>query len=431
MVSLLAVPLLIAVNAFFVIAEYGLVAVRSGQIEQLKTTRPRAAAALRHLKLRMGSSIGTIQICITMTNLMLGWIGEPAMTTLLQMPFGELAQSPAFRPISIGLSFIIVTLLTVVLSEMVPKAVTLQYTLPLACLTAPVIVVIQTLLRPLVWIMDTMANITTCVLGLGNVNIAEGSVSAEEFRHITAEAAASGTLTVRERSLILNSLTLGRRTATDVMVPRVRAHYLDIQFSMEQNLASINSYLFGRMPLCDGGMDHVIGVVYTKEFFPAYAEMPDSSVLLLIARPPMFAPMTIALDKLLQRFRDDKTHMMFLVDEHGGVAGIVTLTDVIHELLGPILEGEDARILTRDEKGLIITGDMPITHLADHLNRPGWCSAAEVRSVGGLMLARMGHVPQADELIEIDGVSLYAHKTTPRSIEQVRVTADSIIPRQM
>ncbi len=420
--QLLAVPFLIAINAFFVVAEYALVSLRTGQIEELRKKRPGVARTLRALKDRLASAIGTIQICITMTNLMLGSIGEPAMTQVLQMLFRGLPDTPLTQAISVTLSFIIVTLLTVVLSELVPKAVTLQYTLPLACIIARPIALIQRLLKPLVWIMDTSANVTTRLMGLGNVNIADVSVTAEELQHITADAEASGNLTSRERTLILNSLTLGRRDASEIMVPRVRVNYLDVQRTMKENLAALSSYLFSRMPLCDGGMDHVIGVVYTKEFLTAIDETEnDSSVLLLIARPPVFAPVTLQLDRLLTRFHDDKAHLMFLVDEHGGVQGIVTLTDVVNELVGPMHEGDDIRILHRSESELIVKGDMPISHLADHLNRPNWHPKTDARSVGGLLVQRSRHFPRDGESIEVDGVQLFAHKTNGRTVEQVRV----------
>jgi putative hemolysin len=207
------------------------------------------------------------------------------------------------------------------------------------------------------------------------------------------------------------------------MVPRVRVSYLDIQRSMQDNLDAISSYLFSRMPLCDGGMDHVIGVVYTKEFLTAFQETDDSSVLLLIARNPVFTHVTIELDRLLTRFHDDKTHLMFLVDERGSVHGIVTLTDVVNELLGPMHEGQDARIVSRSADGMIVKGDMPISHVAEHIQRPGWGSDADVRSIGGLMTAMLGRVAHNGDKIEVHGVTLIAHKSNGRSVEEVRIIA--------
>jgi putative hemolysin len=263
------------------------------------------------------------------------------------------------------------------------------------------------------------------MLGLGTVNIEDAAVTVEELRHITADAAESGNLTLRERTLILNSLTLGRRAAAEIMVPRVRVNYLDVQRTMKENLDAISSYLFSRMPLCDGGMDNVIGVVYTKEFLTAVEETEgDSSVLLLIARPPVFAPVTIAMDRLLARFHDDKTHLMFLVDEHGGVQGIVTLTDVVNELVGPMHEGEDARVISKTDTEITVRGEMPISHLADHLNRPEWRPETEARSIGGLLVDRLGRMPRTNESILIDGFRLTAHKCNGRSVEEVRVVIE-------
>jgi CBS domain containing-hemolysin-like protein len=420
--SLLAVPFLIALNAFFVVAEYAIVAVRTGQIEQLRVRRPRAAASVAALKQRMSPAIGTIQICITMTNLLLGSIGEPAMTRMILAIVGGVVAGPTMHGISVALSFVVVTLLTVVLSELVPKAVTLRYTLPLAALTARPILLIQKIFAPLVWLMEAMANATTVMLGLGRVDLVGETVTAEELKHIATEAADSGNLTTRERSLVLNSLTFGRRAASEIMVPRVRVMHLDIRRTMHENFAAISSYLFSRMPLCDGGMDHVIGVIYTKEFLTAYQETDDASVLLLIAHKPVFVPVRLPLDAVLQRFHDERVHMLFLVDEHGGAAGVVTLTDVVSELLGPMHEGDDERIISRSDDGLIVKGEMPIAHLADHLNKPGWPGATEMRSVGGLVVSQFGRVPVEGEEVEIEGVLLRCHKCSKRLVDEVFVS---------
>jgi putative hemolysin len=136
--------------------------------------------------------------------------------------------------------------------------------------------------------------------------------------------------------LILRSLTIGRRMAREIMVPRVRVAHLDLKRSMEANREVMNAHLFSRLPLCNGGMDNVIGVVPTKEFLSAYHAAADSSVLSLIAQPPVFMPRSVTLERLLEAFHEKRTQLIFLVDEYGGVEGIVTLKDVVDELLEPI-----------------------------------------------------------------------------------------------
>src|SRR5688572_20950801 len=184
---LLAVPLLIALNAFFVAAEYTLVAIRPAQIEGLRGRRSRRTAdAIESLKSRAADAIGTIQVCITMTNLLLGWIGEPAMAQALHAILGPLlnhVSQQVFNAVSITLSFIVVTLLTVVFSELLPKALTLRYVPTTAVLTAVPILGIRRVVRPLVWLMNKMANAVTVPLGLGRVDDEHTErVTAEEIR---------------------------------------------------------------------------------------------------------------------------------------------------------------------------------------------------------------------------------------------------------
>jgi CBS domain containing-hemolysin-like protein len=337
---LLSVPLLIALNAFFVAAEYAVVSLRSAQIIALKNAgRVRVASAMSRLKADMPSAIGAIQVCITMTNLLLGWLGEPAMSHLLGIvlrPLDVVLPAHVSTIVSTTISFLSVTLLTVVLSELLPKALTLQHTLLVARLTAIPMQWVMTLTRPLVWIMNGMASFVTRVLGLGPVRI-EGEVhTADEIMVIATEAAQAGRLTQRERSLILNSLSLGKKTAEQIMVPRVQTAALNLKKSMEENFHVVDASLFSRLPLTNGDMDHVIGVIHTKEFLTAYHSGGDVSLLPLIAEPPVFAPATLRLDQLIQSFHENRARMIFLVDERGGIEGIVTLTDVFDELLAQL-----------------------------------------------------------------------------------------------
>ncbi len=336
--SLPAVPLLILLNAFFVAAEYALVAIREAQIETLHERGwRRAATAMAALKLRPADAIGAIQVCITMTNLLLGWIGEPAMSQTLYALLGPLARripDEVFTPLATVLSFLVVTLLTVVFSELLPKALTLRSVQPVAVLTAVPMHAIGRAIRPLVWLMNALANTVTRPLGLGRVQDMEReSATAQDIIHLTQQAAADGQLNVPERDVILNTLALGKRTARQIMIPRTQVAYLDMRWTMQRNREGMEEHLYSRMPLCDGGLDHVIGVVRTKEFLTAYEDAADTRVLSLIALKVVYIPETLPVDRLLTAFREQNVQVMFVVDEHGGVEGIITLRDVVDELL--------------------------------------------------------------------------------------------------
>lgn len=434
--SLLAVPFLIAMNAFFVAAEYALVAIRGHQIEGLRLGgKIRSATAMARLKADPAGAIGAIQVCITMTNLLLGYIGEPAMSQVLRKVFAPLTDfMPAvvFEAISFGLSFIIVTLLTVVFSELLPKALTLRYVPPVVVLTAVPVSWILRGTKPLVWLMNSMANLVTRPLGLGRVDEMEKEWhTAEDIRLITSEAARHGALTARERSLIFNSLGLGGRTARQIALPRMRVAYLDVQKSMDENRRVMNEYLYSRLPLCNGGLDNVIGVVHTKEFLSAYHAEADSSVLSLIAQPAVYAPENTPLDKLLALFHERQTQLVFLVDEYGGVEGIVTLKDVVDELLAhsPAIskkaedksEGAGEAEKLPAAEPMDIAGDTPLHELVERLGQDGWGADERVVTIGGLIAARIGRVPISGEKIEVDGVQMHIIESDGRAVRRVNI----------
>ena len=336
LLQLALLPLLILANAFFVAAEYAVIAVRRGQIAALKRSGSRSAGFLVRLRENLAATLGGIQICITMANLLLGWIGEPAVTQVLMKllsPLGMALPELYARGISTAVAFVIVTLATVILSELLPKALTLQHTLLIARYIAGPLLLILMVIRPLVWVMDRSANLLSRSLGLGEVRIEELPASIEELKAIARDAGERGSLRPQEQALILNTLGLSELSGEDVMVPRVKVAYLDLQRSMEQNREVMEQYLYSRLPLCNGSMDSVVGVVYTKEFLAAYPEGSDSPVLQLICRPAIFAPSNVTLDRLLALFLEKNSRMIILVDEYGGVDGLVTLTDVMNQLL--------------------------------------------------------------------------------------------------
>ena len=449
--GLAAVPVLILLNAFFVAGEYAVVAARGTHLAGLRARgHRRAADAMERLKADPASAIGAIQVCITMTNLLLGWIGEPAVGAVLARALGPLAgvlPGPVFRGTSFVLSFVAVTFLTVVLSELLPKALTLRYVPAVVALTAVPVTFVLAGTKPLVWLMNATANAITRPLGLGTVQGAEREWhTAEEIRSIVSEAARHGELSPRERSLVLNSLALGRRTARQVLVPRVRVQHLDLTWPLARNRAVIDAYLHEYFPLCNGGLDKVTGIVSAREFLTAYFAEPelgsagDSTVLQLIARPAVFAPDTVSLDRLLVVFDERRTQMLMLVDEHGGLEGICTLNDVVDELVGDprVPASRDAEPTTPESLAPAAAGDpqasapptqpfdvdgaLPLHELAARLGDPrSWADEAVV-TVAGLVAKRLGRIPVTGDVVREPRAELRVLESDGRAAQRVRVT---------
>lgn len=338
--SLLTVPLLIAANAFLVVAEYVVVAIRPHQIEGLrKRGRTRLVRAIESLKGDAASAIGAIQVGITMTNLLLGWIGEPAMTWLLLWTFAPIVElAPRLlRPVSTVLSFFLVTFLTVVFSELLPKALTIRFVVAAAAVTAIPITILRRVLSPLVWLMNKTANAVTVPLRLGRIeDLEETPITADELRYLAAEAAENGSVTVRTSLMIANAIRLPGKRAHAIMVHRFQVDVVDLACSMEQNRQVVQSRFHTRFPLCDGGTDHVIGIITAKEFVEAYYQQADISVLRLLAQGVTFVPESLPLDRLIEAFHQNKTEMLIVVSEYGSTQGIVTLRDVVDELFPPL-----------------------------------------------------------------------------------------------
>ncbi len=435
MIHLLFVPFLIALNAFFVAAEYAVVAARPLHVESLRCRGYRTASkALGRLRRDPASAIGAIQVCITATNLALGWIGEPAMTRVLTWALGPIAAAVpdvVFRPVSVVLSFMVVTLLTVVFSELLPKALTLRYVETAAMLTAAPVVAIGAAVSPLVWLMNSMANLVTLPLGLGRVEkMEEETVNVEELRLLATEAAAGGVLTGYERSLILNTLALNHRRANHIMVPRLQVAYLDLRKSMEENRATIDARMFTRLPLCDGGLDQVVGLVHIKRFLAAQNAQGDISVLQLIADEPVFAPETSTIGQVLALFHEKRTEFVVLVDEYGGVAGILTLQDVVDDLFGVV---DESKALLREAQRTdilpghvagkrVVRGDLPVHELARLLMRPDWpADATSAATVAGLVQSRLGDIGKKGDEVQIDGIALRVTQSDGRAIRLLEV----------
>jgi putative hemolysin len=351
----------------------------------------------------------------------------------------------AFTALSTGLSFVLVTLLTVVFSELLPKALTLRFVEPAARFTAVPVLAIQRAIFPLVWVMNATANAVTRPLGLGRVEDFENQqVTMDELRLMANQAAADGVVTPRERALILNSMAIGLRTARQIMVPRVKVAFLDVRRSMDENLEVTNQFLFNRIPLCDGGLDNVLGVVRTSEFLAAYYAQGDSAVLPLLAVPPVFVPESVTLDKLLETFHDRRTQVVFLVDEYGGVEGVVTLRDVFDELLGEsaaapaqrtpaVPEIATAEAVPAIDGELAVPGDTPVHELAQRLRLVAWparrrVSPSSAVTVGGLLVAHFQHIPRPGEEAEIDGVRLRVLDSDRRAVKRVAVRVEGVPP---
>jgi CBS domain containing-hemolysin-like protein len=421
---------LIVINGFFVTVEFALVKVRSSQIDQLAGQGSWAAKLTSKALDRLDFYLSASQIGITVTSLVLGramhdWV-EPWVQAgfdrlrLPSTPFVVMGVSIAIVPL-VALS--IVTFLHMALGEQAPKNLAIRAPKALALLTAPPLVVLSYVFSPIIWLLNKASNLTLWGLGLGQTSTAELSHTEEELRLIVAESVAGGHLSRTERMMIENVLNLEEKTARRVMVPRPDIVYLSLSRAFDENLRLARQTGHTRFPLCEDDLSTVIGMIHVKDIFRAGTYQQNGRVdLRQLARKTPFLPVSLRLDQLLLEFQRNRVHLAMLLDEYGSVVGMVTLENVLEELVGPIqdeFDRETPLIVPVGEGVFEIDASCPLDVLAET------CAVeipeTDAETVGGLVLDRLGRLANPGDSVMIDGHRLTVLRADPTRIRSIRL----------
>ncbi|HJQ97122.1 MAG TPA: hemolysin family protein [Candidatus Polarisedimenticolaceae bacterium] len=414
----------VAINAFFVAAEFAIVRVRATRIEELVGSGVRRAAAARDVLRRLDDSISACQLGITLASLALGWIGEPAFAHLLEPAFAFLgaASAAAAHTLAIAVSFFIIMFLHVVLGELVPKTIAITHAENTALLVAWPLRLFRFLFYPLIAFMNGTANLAVRAMGLTPPSEASLAHSEAELRMILAVSRRSGALSEAHGRLLSAALDFPDRAVRQLMVPRADILYLDLKWGYDENRRKALEYGHTRFPLCDGGVDHVIGIVHVKDLFMAAETAPPN--LRALARPPLYFPESASIQQVLARFQKQRVHLGIVVDEYGGTAGLVTLEDVLEELIGEIqdeFDQESPRVQKLPDGRLLIDASMTVSEL-ESIADVHEDFDEEVDTVGGLVLARLGRIARVGDAIAFGGRRIEVARTRGRRILRVFVS---------
>jgi CBS domain containing-hemolysin-like protein len=340
--GLVAIAALVLMNAYFVATEFALVAVRSTQIELWVAEGRRGAQAAAQAVERLDDAIAATQLGITLASIGLGFVGEPVLARMLEPLLASIGldSSYAIHTVALAISFSIVTFLHVVVGELAPKAIALDHPGPVALACAQPLLVFGRVFRPVLWLMNGAGNLLVRALGVRRVGEAVDVHSAEELSLLVAESRAAGAIRPYAGRMLGNVFRLGRTRLRDVMIPRERVVAIDRGIDSDALLDLIKVSGFTRIPVHDGGLDHVIGILHTKDLFQIYA---DRRVVILedAIRPAVFFPSDLSLVNALRRFRRGRQHLAIVRDEGGPVIGVLTLEDVLEQIVGDIEDEHD------------------------------------------------------------------------------------------
>jgi CBS domain containing-hemolysin-like protein len=415
------------VNAFFVAAEYAIVRVRATRIEDLVGRGVRRASAVREVLRTLDRSISACQLGITLASLGLGWIGEPAFAHLIAGAFAGTARigPAAAHSAAVAMSFLLITFLHVVLGELVPKTIAIAHAESTALLLAWPLRLFRFLLYPLIAFMNGSANLTVRLIGLRPPAAATLAHSEAELRMILAVSRKSGVLSESHGRLLANALDFPDRAVRQIMVPRGDILYLDLARSYAENVSRAREYGHTRLPLCDGSMDRVLGIVHIKDLFVAPPPSVGAPDLRALARAPLFVPANAKIQQVLTQFQRGKQHLGIVVDEYGGTAGLVTLEDVLEELIGDIqdeFDQEAPRIQPLPDGRVLVDASMTVSDFEDAVGvREEF--EEDVDTVGGLVLARLGRLARVGDAVPFGGRRLEVARVRGRRILRVAVSA--------
>jgi CBS domain containing-hemolysin-like protein len=411
------------VNAFFVAAEYSFVRVRGTQLqEEIEAGSARARKAMQIL-MSLDSYISAIQLGVTLAALGLGLVGEPVVARFLEPVFEPLAAvSPVLvTVVSFLIAFALVTYCTVVIAELAPKYLALDRALALALWTAYPLDVFHSVMRPFIGVINGSALGIVRLFGVSPG--AEAQAHSAEERMLVAASTRKGILQESERVLVGNALDFAETLVRQVMVPRTEIVAVPEDTTVAGVVELLRQSPFTRIPVYRDDLDHIVGVIHVKDVVGAAPEKPVRDLM----RKPLYLPETAHLDRALAQFRRERVQLAIVIDEFGGTAGLVTLEDVIEELVGEVQDEFDREVpMLREENGVfLINGLMPLSELRERLGMD--LEGESYDTVGGMVFGRLGRLAQVGDTLDIEGYRFTVTAVDGRRVAQVK--AKKLPPR--
>jgi putative hemolysin len=384
-------------NALFVAAEYSLVTARRARLEERARAGSGPAAVALRLMDQPVRFISTVQVGITVFGILMGAVGEPLISGF----FGGSVP----RIVSFLVAFLVLTYLSVVVGELVPKAVALQRAERLAIVLARPLDLLGTLLHPLVWVLDTSASGIARLLRVPPARAGLTASTEEDIRHLVAEAEDVGAIETAEEEMVYKVFDFADKEAHEVMVPRPQVVALSVGLPAQEALAAVIDSPYTRYPVYRGSMDDVLGILHVRDLFKAlYNSGIDNVEIEGLVRPAYVVPETKDLAALLAEFRKTNQHMAIVVDEYGGVAGIVTLEDLLEEIVGEIEDEYDLPDESVEQlaNGRIrIDGTFPIDDFNEQFGRE--LPQEDFHTVAGFVFGQLGRAPEQGDEVVWDG----------------------------
>jgi len=424
--KLASVPLLVLLNGFFVAAEFALVKIRDTQLEMLVARGHRSAKVARHIVKNLDAALSATQLGITLASLGLGWVGKPVFVVLLTPALAHFdldAEQVDWLAFAVG--FTVITFLHIVAGELAPKSLAIQKPLPTSLWVARPLDWFYKLLYPAIWLLNHAAFWLLRRCGLHPVSGSELVHSEEEIRLIIGQSRRHTHGPTLGQDIALNAFALRHLHAREVMRPRQEIVALNTEASIAECLALADQTRYSRFPLCEGSnLDRTIGVVNAKDIVALRHEARCGRDLATAARKIIFVPETARLEKLLSLFLQRKQHFALVVDEYGGTVGMVTLENVLEELVGPIqdeFDQEESLLRQTGESAWELHGSLPAHRLGELVGaKPD--EIGDITTASGWITQRLGRFPRVGDAVNFGPWELRIDAMTGTRVRQMKLT---------
>lgn len=422
-INLLAVAVLIMFTAFFVMAEFAIVKVRSTQLEPHIESGKKSAIAAKKVVTHLDEYLSACQLGITITALGIGRLAEPTFERLLHPVVGSFPLSDALvTTVSIVISFAFATFLHVVIGELAPKTLAIQKAEQVTLFVARPLMWFYRLLYPFIWFLNGSARLLTRSVGLRPMSGHEVSHSEEELRLILADSFKSGEINQSEMMYVNNIFDFDERVAREIMVPRTEMVYFSKEDSFEENLEIIREGQFTRYPVADEDKDNIVGLVNLKEVFTGQFDDDKPGTIEKYIRPIIHVSEGTPIKQLLLKMQKERIHMAIVNDEYGGTAGLVTVEDILEEIVGDIRdefdEDEVPDIEEIDESTIIVSGKLNLEDVNDHLGI--FLSDEEMDTIGGWFFTNNLDA-EVGTSMEADGYEFILEEKDGFQIKRIRI----------
>jgi len=422
--ELLLVFALILANGFFSGAEMAIVASRRGRLRQLAEAGDAAARTALDLASSPDQFLPTVQIGITLVGTLAAAYGGDSLVSDLAAwitAHGPPTLAAVARPIALTVFVVLLSFVTLLFGELVPKRLALRRAEDFARVAAPVMKLFARCTRPLVWLLGAS---TSAVLRLLGARHPEGpTVSVDDIEHLLEAGRAEGVLEAVEQAVATEALRLGERTVRDIMRPRIDLDALDIGTPPDEVLGAIAMAGYSRLPVYEGSLDHILGYVSLKDVL-RHNWMGWPIELRKIMHRALFVPETMPLDRLLELFQKERNQLAIVLDEYGGTEGMVTLEDVLEELVGEIHDEhrrEASQFVRREDGSWLVDGGASIEDLAETLSIKLDAAPRDYSTVSGLVLAELERIPATGDTVRWRGLVLEVVDMDGRRIDKLLV----------